>query len=465
MTICLSEESYQSSHSEGFCWRPLSKPVSSFLFSFALLLSGFWYPLQYPLWSQGFISYFTGDTADVITAHKPGLVLVGGGPDNDNAMKWMLQQANGGDVVVIRASGGDGYNAYFYSALGIPVNSVETLVFQNASASYHPYVLRRLSEAEVVFLAGGDQYNYYQLWRNTPVEDTLRYAITQRRITLGGTSAGMMVLGQVYYAPSSLGIQSQEALSNPYHPLMNVLGNGDFFNHPWLSNTICDTHFDERDRAGRLTAFMARMEKDFGLNARGIACNEGTAVCIDSTGVARVFGSYPPAPDYAYFVQSFCDLPASLPENCQAGQPLEWYKNGKALLVYRVVGKPNGGNTFNLNTWDSGTGGQWFWWFVQNGTLSTTPASYETCNTTLPVLTPDRPPFTAQWLGDTFCLHVEPDHLPAALTVLSVNGTVVLQKHLRSPAIFQPLPAAPGPYIITLIRQDGKAFQHTLLKP
>jgi cyanophycinase-like exopeptidase len=417
------------------------------------------------LFSQGFVSYLTGDSADVVTPHKPGLVLAGGGPDNDNAMKWMLQQAAGGDVVVIRASGSDGYNSYFYTTLGIPVNSVETLVFQNITASYHPYILRRLNEAEVVFIAGGDQYDYYLLWRNTPVEDTLRYAITQRRITIGGTSAGMMVLSQVYYAPSSSGVQSTEALANPYHPYMNVLGNGDFFNHPWLSSVICDTHFDDRDRAGRLTSFMARMEKDFGLNARGIACNEGTAVCIDSTGLARVFGSYPPAPDYAYFVQSYCDLPLSLPETCQPGQPLNWHKNGKALLVYRVVGKPNGSNTFNLNTWDSGTGGQWFWWFVQNGNLSTNSAAFESCNTSLALPEAEKPPFTVSWIGDTFFLHVDPQHLPATVTVMSISGDVVHQKILSAPAVFHSLNAPPGTYLITLIRRDGTAFQRTLVKP
>lgn len=36
----------------------------------------------------------------------------------DEAMKWFLNLANGGNVLVLRASGSDGYNNYFYSELG-----------------------------------------------------------------------------------------------------------------------------------------------------------------------------------------------------------------------------------------------------------------------------------------------------------------------------------------------------------
>ena len=43
-------------------------------------------------------------------------------------MQWFLEQANGGDVLVLRASGSDGYNQYLYNDLGINVNSVESIV-------------------------------------------------------------------------------------------------------------------------------------------------------------------------------------------------------------------------------------------------------------------------------------------------------------------------------------------------
>ena len=55
---------------------------------------------------------------------------MGGATEDDNAMKWFLQRANGGDVLVLK-TGSNGYNAYFYSELGIPLNSVETIVCNN----------------------------------------------------------------------------------------------------------------------------------------------------------------------------------------------------------------------------------------------------------------------------------------------------------------------------------------------
>ncbi|MCX7650211.1 MAG: Type 1 glutamine amidotransferase-like domain-containing protein [Flavobacteriales bacterium] len=433
---------------------------------FLLIFHGLSLFHPYGVDAQAYTRYLTGDSSDVVTAHQQGLVLAGGGADNDPAMKWMLQRAAGGDVLVLRASGSNGYNNYFYSDLGIPVNSVETIVFHNISASYDPYVLRRICEAEVVFIAGGDQYDYYTMWRNTPVEDTLRHALIQKRITLGGTSAGMMILGEAYYAPSLQGVESHQALSNPYHPHMQVLGLGDFVNHPWLPGVICDTHFDERDRAGRLSVFMARMEKDWGINARGIACNEGTAVCVDSSGVARVFGSYPPAPDYAYFLQSWCDVPQSLPEQCQPGQPLTWSHGAKALLVYKVVGKPNGSNSFDLTTWEQGTGGQWQWWYADQGQLFKTQGAFQPCNLSVPP--PEKSDgLKVSWLEDTFFMHVDTSIIEQGLfmNILSSDGQLVFQTTLSQPGFMKFLPFAPGMYIVTLWTQSGRVAQKKVVKP
>ena len=59
---------------------------------------------------------------------------MGGSGEDDNAMAWFLERVNGGDVLVLRCSGSDGYNNYLYSDLGVNVNSVETLVFTNPNA-------------------------------------------------------------------------------------------------------------------------------------------------------------------------------------------------------------------------------------------------------------------------------------------------------------------------------------------
>ncbi|HHG84903.1 MAG TPA: cyanophycinase [Bacteroidetes bacterium] len=347
------------------------------MLKFVSALFLFLFPLS--LLSQVYTSWLTGDSADVSTAHHSGLILAGGGGDNDDAMRWMLNHAAGGDVVILRASGSDGYNNYFFSQLGVSINSVETLLLNSSAAANHAYVSNRIREAEVLFIAGGDQYDYYQYWKDSPVEDAINYLIHTKKATIGGTSAGMAILGKVYYTPPGSSVDSAEALGNPYHPDMNIIGRDDFVDHPLMLNTITDTHFDQRGRAGRTVTFLARMETDWGIDAFGIACNEYTAICIDSNGLARVFGDTPNYPDYAYFLQSNCAPPVSLPETCTSGQPLTWNKGGEAIKVYQVPGTTTGVHTFDLSDWRTGNGGGWENWHIANGLLTRSPNASLPC--------------------------------------------------------------------------------------
>jgi cyanophycinase-like exopeptidase len=130
--------------------------------------------------------YFTGNAADVTPPTKGGLQLEGGGTDIDDAFRWFIAHAGGGDIVILRASGGAGYNPYFMK-LG-PVDSVESIVFKSRDASSDKDVIRSLEHAEGVFIAGGDQSNYVKYWKGTPVETTLN-ALAKRGVPIGGTSA------------------------------------------------------------------------------------------------------------------------------------------------------------------------------------------------------------------------------------------------------------------------------------
>jgi cyanophycinase-like exopeptidase len=322
-----------------------------------------------PVFTQSYTNWITGDTADVSTNHQQGLVLAGGATDNDDAMKWMLERADGGDVVVLRASGSDGYNDYFFSELGINVNSVETILFNNEQAATDQYVLTQIANAEIIFLAGGDQYDYYQYWKDTPVEDALNQLINEKQITVGGTSAGMAILGDVYYTPPGGSLDSEEALSNPFHPDTELIGKGDFINAPFMTNVITDTHYDQRERWGRHLTFLARITTDFETPAFGIASNEYVAVCVDENGIARVFGEYPEYEDYAYFLGTKCHDEYA-PEVIEVGTPLTWDKNGSAVSVYKLPGNIEGSNTFDLNDWETGSGGNWEHWYAIEGELS-----------------------------------------------------------------------------------------------
>lgn len=319
--------------------------------------------------AQDYTSYFTGNPTDIETFPTGGVCLMGGATEHDEAMKWFLQEADGGDILVLRASGSDGYNDYMYSELGVTVNSVETIVFNNANASLDPYIHDKISKAEAIWFAGGDQWNYVSYWRGTDIESLINEAITTRGIAIGGTSAGMAIMGSHYFSAENGTVTSAEALADPY--ASNVTPDGTpFLVTPWLFQTITDSHFDSPDRRGRLAVFLARIATDEGVQAHGIACNEYTAVCIDFLGQCKVYGDYPNYDEFAYFVKVDCNLVEPIPEMCMSGMPLTWTQDGPALKAYKVPGTMNGANTFNLDDWETGTGGTWMNWSVINGVFT-----------------------------------------------------------------------------------------------
>ncbi len=325
--------------------------------------------------SPYFTSYFIGDTANVARQAQGGVCLMGGATESDSASAWFVRRAGGGDVVVLRASGADGYNQYFYNGLpGARPNSVLTVVCTNRQASFDPWLIRQVRGAEAIWLAGGDQAVYLDYWKNTPMHAALRFAMDSAGAVFGGTSAGCAVLGNAYYSAVNGSVTSAQALANPFDPLITLAAD-DFLRQPELRRVITDTHFEARNRQGRLVAFLARLTAAGApITAaplpKGLGVEEYAAVCIDTAGVARIFGdgSLAPNPDVAWFVAPAC-APGMAPETLASGQPLTWNRGGAALSVYRVLGTPTGANTFNLRTF-TGTGGTWEHWSVQNGTLT-----------------------------------------------------------------------------------------------
>jgi cyanophycinase-like exopeptidase len=294
-------------------------------------------------------------------------------------MKWFLTQCSGGDVLVLRTSGADGYNNYLYKQLGIHMNSVETIVFNSPEASGDPAILQRIKQAEGIWFAGGDQWDYISYWRNTAVDSLINDAIINRHIVVGGTSAGMAIQGEFYFSARRGTITSTEALSNPYNAKMTI-DSAAFLKNRYLQNVITDTHYDDPDRKGRHVAFLARILNDWGIEAKGIASDAYAAICIDSSGLARCYGDYPGSNDYLYFLQTNCESANRGPENCSSGAPLEWDRNSQAIKVYKVNGTASGENTFNLDDWKTGTGGTWENWYVIQGSLFIQQGSQPGCD-------------------------------------------------------------------------------------
>ncbi|GGG54878.1 T9SS type A sorting domain-containing protein [Bizionia arctica] len=329
------------------------------------------------LFAQDYVEYHTGSTVDISTNQEAGVCLMGGASEQEDAMIWFLNKADGGDVVVLRASGSDGYNDYFYSELGVTINSVTTFVINNVAGAIDPYVLQRVADAEAIWFAGGDQYDYVSYFKDNAMEDALNNFINVKQGVIGGTSAGMVILGSSYFSAQYGTLTSNVALGNPYHPRV-ALGYNDFLNIPYMENVITDSHYDEPDRRGRHSVFLARFSKDNSERSFGIACNEYVAVCVGADGKAYVYGEHPAYDEFAYFLQANC-VTNYEPETCISGTPLTWDRDDEAIKVYKVPGTESGVNYFDLSDWETGNGGEWENWSVSDGDFITATGTNPQC--------------------------------------------------------------------------------------
>jgi cyanophycinase-like exopeptidase len=289
----------------------------------------------------GYRYYVSGNPADVIRQTRGLWVAQGGGDDVDQNYVRMGEYGGGGDFVVLRASGADDYNDYIYGLCRC--DSVETLVFDRGAATSDPFVIDTIRNAEAVFIAGGDQSNYVRYWKDTPVEDAINF-VAAKPAPVGGTSAGMAVLGEfVYSAEGEDSLTSAAALADPFTADLTLARN--FLALPRLENLITDQHLQERDRIGRTVALLSRLQADgWSAAPRAIAADRETAVHIDpATGVAEVFATADHPTPFAYFMR-----PSGPPLQCRAGAPLAT----GAIDVYRI----GPGGRFDLAAW-RGEGG------------------------------------------------------------------------------------------------------------
>lgn len=300
-----------------------------------------------------------GDPADVQTPTKGGLVIMGGGADVDAAFQWMISRSGGGDVVIIRASSTDAYNDYVRK-LG-KVNSVETLKIDSRRLADNDGVAEIIRNAELLFIAGGDQSDYTGYWKGSKVMDAINYLLNDKKVPVGGTSAGAAILGNYYFSGERGSVTSAAALANPFVREI-TLYKDDFLKAPFLQNVITDQHFSQREREGRMAVFLARIMTDWNKIPLGIAVDEATAVCIDEEGIARVVGN-----NKAFFLKTYS---GKTPETLEASQAVTWDRDGEAILVSEISGKVQN-NSFDVSSFGPVEGSvvKDSWWSVIGGKL------------------------------------------------------------------------------------------------
>jgi len=220
-------------------------------------------------------------------------VLMGGGIDVKDAYSWMISKMTQcddgsigrlGNFVVVRAGGNPSYDSYIYK-LG-PVASVVTLVVPTIETANDPALEPYIRNAGAIWLTGGDQGDYYNFWKGSLLERLISEQVKNLNIPIGGTSAGMMILSEFAYIADPCTITSSDALADPYSECVAL--RRDFWSDrtpfPPLLSTVTDSHFDTRDRMGRLVTFLARVISDKWTNsssARAIGVDQETAFLME----------------------------------------------------------------------------------------------------------------------------------------------------------------------------------------
>ena len=301
---------------------------------------------------NGYVYTRVGNAADSGAKPAAGYFLAGGGTDLDEGFRWLCGKANGGDFLILRATGDDAYNAYVRGVCPA-LNSVATLVVSTREGARDAFVAETVRHAEALFIAGGDQANYLNYWQGSTLQDAMNASIA-RGAPMGGTSAGVDVMGEFVYSALRDTVTSAQALGDPFHERVTLARH--FLKIPVLAGVIADAHLAARDRMGRDVAFLARIAaQDWTGEAKGIFIDEKTAVLVEPDGKATVAGA-----GSAYFVRG-----PGKPEDCAPGEPLTFHR----VAVYRV----SKGGGFQVLLW-SGTGGADYALDVEKGVLKSTQA-------------------------------------------------------------------------------------------
>jgi cyanophycinase-like exopeptidase len=210
-------------------------------------------------------------------------------------------------------------------------------------------------QRRALFIAGGDQSRYVRFWKH-PVEDAISY-VAAKPAPIGGTSAGMAVMGEFLYSSmTENSLTAETALADPY--ARDVTLDRDFLVLPKLAGILTDQHLHERDRIGRTVAMLARLVADgWTAQGRAIAADRETALHVDpATGAAEVYATAKHTTPYVYFMST-----PGQPEICKPGVPLTF----RNIAVYRI----GPGGHFDLDRWQ-GQGGIAYTLSAEAGVLS-----------------------------------------------------------------------------------------------
>lgn len=227
-----------------------------------------------------------------LTSFAQGFLMLAGGAGesaggwSDVPYRWVVEHAQNKRIAIITydASATDWIPNYFK---GFGARSAKNIIIASRSAANMQSVYDTLITYDGVFIKGGDQAKYYEYYKETKTQQALQYIYNNGGV-LSGTSAGTAILSPIVYTAAVASVDPAVALTNAYSSQITLAN--DFLN-TLPGQYIFDTHFAERGRFGRISSFMATWFKETNNMAIGIGVDDHTALCIDTSGKASVYGT------------------------------------------------------------------------------------------------------------------------------------------------------------------------------
>lgn len=153
-------------------------------------------------------------------------------------------------------------------------------------------LLLPVKNADVIFIKGGDQSLFYDLWNESLLESLIRAVVTERQGAIGGTSAGAVSLAQYCFAGGQE-LLPAEVLSDAQTPSLEDTGGGSGIHANFLTvvpNVLIDAHETSRGRLGRLAGLLGKAVQDSGSRELlAIGLDERTGIALIGT-QAEVIG-------------------------------------------------------------------------------------------------------------------------------------------------------------------------------
>jgi len=219
---------------------------------------------------------------------QPGrLLLVGGGSEKNGASSWSTPAyhwAGGGKRVAIIGTSTGSLAPYFKQQCGATYAKEFAIASHDSANSQVLY--DTLLTYQTIFFRGGDQFEYYNLYRNTKLQEAVNYLYNNGG-TICGTSAGMHILSSIVFTAENGTVYPYECIENPNNIYVTLAD--DFLN--FAPGFIFDTHVAERARFARTVSFLANYKMNKGIEITGIGMDDMTCMTVDENGLGTVRGT------------------------------------------------------------------------------------------------------------------------------------------------------------------------------